>query len=85
MAEGMVVYEEFFAFRLVVEDGRCSGVISWDLMNGGVGLDYLYGGNDDDTFYTRDSTFDLLSGGPGNDTAQSETEDTRDTIEILLA
>ena len=36
MAEGMVVYEEFFAFRLVVEDGRCTGVISWDLMNGGV-------------------------------------------------
>src|SRR5690349_1559605 len=38
MAEGMVVYEEFFAFRLVVEDGRCTGVISWDLMNGGVKL-----------------------------------------------
>jgi succinate dehydrogenase / fumarate reductase, flavoprotein subunit len=36
MAEGMVVYEEFFAFRLVIEDGRCTGVISWDLMNGGV-------------------------------------------------
>ena len=38
MAEGMIVYEEFFAFRLVVEDGRCTGVISWDLMNGGVKL-----------------------------------------------
>src|SRR5438046_3341361 len=38
MAEGMVVYEEFFAFRLVIEDGRCTGVISWDLMNGGVKL-----------------------------------------------
>ena len=36
MTEGMVVYEEFFAFRLVIEDGRCTGVISWDLMNGGV-------------------------------------------------
>src|SRR6478609_2876238 len=36
MAEGMVVYEEFFAFRLVIEDGCCTGVISWDLMNGGV-------------------------------------------------
>ena len=31
MTEGMVVFEEFFAFRLVVEDGRCTGVISWDL------------------------------------------------------
>ena len=38
MAEGMVVYEEFFAFRLVVDNGRCTGVISWDLMNGGVKL-----------------------------------------------
>jgi succinate dehydrogenase flavoprotein subunit len=38
MAQGMTVYEEFFAFRLVVEDGRCTGVISWDLMNGGVKL-----------------------------------------------
>jgi succinate dehydrogenase / fumarate reductase, flavoprotein subunit len=36
MTEGMVVYEEFFAFRLVIEDGRCTGVISWDLMDGGV-------------------------------------------------
>ena len=25
MAEGLTVYEEFFAFRLVVEDGRCTG------------------------------------------------------------
>ncbi len=38
MAEGMTVYEEYFAFRLVIEDGRCTGVISWDLMNGGVKL-----------------------------------------------
>jgi succinate dehydrogenase/fumarate reductase flavoprotein subunit len=38
MAEGMTVYEEFFAFRLVVDDGRCTGVICWDLMHGGVKL-----------------------------------------------
>lgn len=38
MAEGLQVFEEFFAFRLVVEDGRCTGVICWDLMNGGVKL-----------------------------------------------
>jgi succinate dehydrogenase/fumarate reductase flavoprotein subunit len=38
MAEGMTVYEEFFAFRLVIDDGRCTGVISWDLLNGGVKL-----------------------------------------------
>ncbi|MBM3678023.1 MAG: FAD-binding protein [Actinobacteria bacterium] len=38
MDEGMTVYEEFFAFRLVIEDGRCTGVICWDIMNGGVEL-----------------------------------------------
>ena len=38
MDEGMEVYEEYFAFRLVIEDGRCSGVICWDLMHGGVKL-----------------------------------------------
>jgi succinate dehydrogenase / fumarate reductase flavoprotein subunit len=30
------VYEEFFAWKLVVEDGRCQGVICWDLVNGGL-------------------------------------------------
>ncbi len=38
MAEGLVVFEEYFAFRLVEEDGRCVGVVSWDLLNGGVKL-----------------------------------------------
>jgi len=32
------VYEEWFAWRLVENDGRCQGVICWDLMNGGVKL-----------------------------------------------
>jgi succinate dehydrogenase / fumarate reductase flavoprotein subunit len=30
------VYEEFFAWQLVVNDGRCRGVICWDLLNGGL-------------------------------------------------
>jgi succinate dehydrogenase flavoprotein subunit len=30
------VYEEWFAWKLVVEDGRCQGVICWDLLNGGL-------------------------------------------------
>jgi len=30
------VYEEFFAWRLVVDDGRCQGVICWDLLDGGL-------------------------------------------------
>jgi succinate dehydrogenase flavoprotein subunit len=30
------VYEEFFAWQLVVDDARCQGVICWDLMNGGL-------------------------------------------------
>ena len=38
MADGLVVFEEYFAFRLVVEDGACTGVICWDLLNGGVEL-----------------------------------------------
>jgi succinate dehydrogenase / fumarate reductase flavoprotein subunit len=32
----IMVYDEFFAWRLVVDDGRCQGVIAWDLLNGGV-------------------------------------------------
>jgi succinate dehydrogenase / fumarate reductase, flavoprotein subunit len=30
------VYEEYFAWQLVVDDGRCQGVIAWDLINGGL-------------------------------------------------
>ena len=30
------VYEEFFAWQLVVNDDRCQGVICWDLLNGGL-------------------------------------------------
>ncbi|HEY6113282.1 MAG TPA: FAD-binding protein [Gaiellaceae bacterium] len=32
------VYEEYFAWRLVIEDGRCVGVICWDLVRGGLKL-----------------------------------------------
>jgi succinate dehydrogenase/fumarate reductase flavoprotein subunit len=32
------VYEEYFAWRLVVDDGRCTGVICWDLVHGGLKL-----------------------------------------------
>jgi succinate dehydrogenase/fumarate reductase flavoprotein subunit len=34
----MRVYEEFFAWRLAIEDGRCVGVICWDLVTGGLKL-----------------------------------------------
>ena len=34
----MRVYEEYFAWRLVVEGGRCVGVICWDLIGGGLKL-----------------------------------------------
>jgi succinate dehydrogenase / fumarate reductase flavoprotein subunit len=30
------VYEEFFAWQLVVDEGRCQGVVCWDLLNGGL-------------------------------------------------
>ena len=32
----ITVYEECFAWQLVVDDDRCQGVICWDLLNGGV-------------------------------------------------
>jgi len=34
----MHVYEEYFAWRLVVDGGRCVGVICWDILNGGLKL-----------------------------------------------
>src|SRR2546423_156081 len=30
------VYEEYFAWQLVLNDDRCQGVICWDLLNGGL-------------------------------------------------
>src|SRR5437763_2464425 len=32
----ITVYEEYFAWKLVENEGRCQGVICWDLLNGGV-------------------------------------------------
>jgi succinate dehydrogenase / fumarate reductase, flavoprotein subunit len=29
-------YEEFFAWKLVIDDDRCQGVICWDIVNGGL-------------------------------------------------
>jgi len=36
MKRDIKTYEEFFAWKLVVDDGRCQGVIAWDLVNGGL-------------------------------------------------
>jgi succinate dehydrogenase / fumarate reductase flavoprotein subunit len=36
MKRDVRVYEEWFAWKLVVDDGRCQGVVCWDLKNGGV-------------------------------------------------
>ncbi len=36
MKRDILVLEEYFAWKLVVEDGRCQGVICWDLLNGGL-------------------------------------------------
>jgi succinate dehydrogenase / fumarate reductase flavoprotein subunit len=30
------VYDEFFAWKLAVDDGRCVGAVAWDLLNGGL-------------------------------------------------
>jgi succinate dehydrogenase / fumarate reductase flavoprotein subunit len=32
----ILTYEEFFAWKLVIDDDRCQGVICWDLLNGGL-------------------------------------------------
>jgi succinate dehydrogenase flavoprotein subunit len=36
MKRDIKTYEEFFAWKLVVDDDRCQGVIAWDLINGGL-------------------------------------------------
>jgi succinate dehydrogenase / fumarate reductase flavoprotein subunit len=36
MKRDIRTYEEFFAWRLVENDGRCQGVICWDLLKGGL-------------------------------------------------
>jgi succinate dehydrogenase flavoprotein subunit len=36
MKRDVNVYEEWFAWKLVVDDDRCQGVICWDLLNGGL-------------------------------------------------
>jgi succinate dehydrogenase / fumarate reductase flavoprotein subunit len=36
MKRDIPTYEEFFAWRLVENDGRCQGVICWDLLGGGL-------------------------------------------------
>src|ERR1700741_8867 len=36
MKRQIPTYEEFFAWKLVMNDDRCQGVIAWDLLNGGL-------------------------------------------------
>jgi len=36
MKRDLKVYEEYFAWKLVEDDGRCQGVVAWDIVNGGV-------------------------------------------------
>ena len=36
MKRDIPTYEEYFAWKLVVDDGRCQGVIAWDLLHGGL-------------------------------------------------
>jgi succinate dehydrogenase flavoprotein subunit len=38
MKRDIRTYEEWFAWKLVEDDGRCQGVICWDLLNGGLAL-----------------------------------------------
>jgi succinate dehydrogenase / fumarate reductase flavoprotein subunit len=36
MKRSIPAYEEYFAWKLVMNDDRCQGVIAWDLLNGGL-------------------------------------------------
>jgi succinate dehydrogenase flavoprotein subunit len=36
MKREIPAYEEYFAWKLVMSDDRCQGVIAWDLLNGGL-------------------------------------------------
>jgi succinate dehydrogenase / fumarate reductase, flavoprotein subunit len=36
MKRSIPTYEEYFAWRLIINDDRCQGVIAWDLINGGL-------------------------------------------------
>jgi len=36
MRRDITVYEEWFAWKIVEADGRCQGVICWDLLDGGL-------------------------------------------------
>jgi succinate dehydrogenase / fumarate reductase, flavoprotein subunit len=36
MKREIQTYEEFFAWKLVEDEGRCQGVICWDILNGGL-------------------------------------------------
>jgi succinate dehydrogenase / fumarate reductase, flavoprotein subunit len=36
MKRDIFTYEELFAWKLIVDDDRCQGVIAWDLLNGGL-------------------------------------------------
>jgi succinate dehydrogenase / fumarate reductase flavoprotein subunit len=36
MKRDLRIYDEWFAWKLVVDDGRCQGAICWDLLNGGL-------------------------------------------------
>jgi succinate dehydrogenase / fumarate reductase flavoprotein subunit len=36
MKREIPAYEEYFAWKLVLNDDRCQGVIAWDLLNGGL-------------------------------------------------
>ena len=60
MKRDVKTYEEFFAWKLVIEDGRCQGVIAWDLVNGGL---HVIGAK----------TVILATGGPGGCTRGRRT------------
>jgi Ca2+-binding RTX toxin-like protein len=71
------------ADRLYGGDGNdfMDGASSNDKFYGGAGMDSMYGDGGKDSFYAIDKTIDIVYGGSGIDTALSEPQDIRGSIE----
>lgn len=80
------LYGENGADRLYGYDGNdtLDGGSSGDRLEGGAGNDTIYGQSGDDKFYTKDGVADTLFGASGTDSANVDSIDRRESIELLI-
>jgi Ca2+-binding RTX toxin-like protein len=81
------LYGENGADRVYGYDGNDSldGGSSNDRLEGGAGLDTFFGQGGDDSIYSKDSVAESIFGGSGNDSAQFDSSDKRESVEKTLA